>query len=224
MPSFFFDRLDSQTFTSSGSFVVPKNVSWVLVRASGGGGGGGKGGATGTFGGAGGAGALVEDRIAIVTPGETITVTIGAGGGGGTSAAGNPGGDTTFGSYLTFRGGLGGAKGDLGSSINATNANLLTQTVAAHVSYSKLCNFGGPAGVDGMDSQFASSAGTGSNGGGGGASWGAGATGGNSTPSTGGSAAANSGAGGGGGGASGGNEANGGDGGSGKLIVYFQKT
>lgn len=86
------------TFTSSGSWTVPSGVSkcavWVI-----GGGGGGRGGnankqpsATAVIGGRGGHGAgLSHEYLYSVTPGASVTVTVGAGGTGGAGGAGASG-------------------------------------------------------------------------------------------------------------------------------------
>ena len=90
-----------QTFLTSGSFVVPARVSQILVKAirpgagggaSGGGGGAGAsanvGGGGGGKGGSGGGGAgSVRDLLLAVTPGESLTMTVGAGGAGGAGVA-----------------------------------------------------------------------------------------------------------------------------------------
>jgi hypothetical protein len=78
------------TFTGTTTFVVPPGVTALRCRALGAGGGGGGGGtigkagkATSCHGGAGGgAGMLLEDVLR-VTPGDTLTITVGAGGAGG---------------------------------------------------------------------------------------------------------------------------------------------
>lgn len=83
-----------QQFTASGTFVVPSGVTEVSILAVGGGGGGGCGSSYSA--GGGGGGGVVRKR-ATVTPGESLTITVGAGGAGGTSAAplGAKGGNTT---------------------------------------------------------------------------------------------------------------------------------
>lgn len=71
-----------EVFTTSGSFIVPidvTSVSAVVVAAGGGGGGSGD---TDETGGGGGGGGLAYATFA-VTPGETLTVTVGTGGSGG---------------------------------------------------------------------------------------------------------------------------------------------
>lgn len=112
-------KLDSEEFTSSGTFNVPSTVSvvWVTAVGAGGGGGGAGGNTYNAGGGGGGAGELYLDYKVAVTPGASITVTIGAAGTGGTGGNnGTDGGDTTFGSLLTAEGGGGGKKGSSSGS------------------------------------------------------------------------------------------------------------
>jgi hypothetical protein len=112
-------RLQHFVFTSSGTFTVPRGVTAVTVNGYGGAGGGGGGAtpssATDDFpasGGGGGGGALLGTRVVTVTPGASITVTVGAGGAGGASDTnGNDGADSTFGELARFHGGQGGARG-----------------------------------------------------------------------------------------------------------------
>lgn len=73
----------AQIFTSNGTFTVPNGVSGVKVTVVGGGGGGALG-STESYGGqGGGAGAAAIKWLTGLTPGNTITVTIGSGGIGG---------------------------------------------------------------------------------------------------------------------------------------------
>ena len=110
--------LDGETITrvqltsgTSATWNVPSGVSSVLVTLQGGGGGGGAdniGPAGGGSGGGGGAsGEYIKHVYYTVTPGGTVTYTIGAGGAGG-PADGGVGGSTVFGT-LTARGGDGGS-------------------------------------------------------------------------------------------------------------------
>ncbi len=115
----------TQTFTSSGTFTVPAGVYSVKVEAWGGGGaGGGVDGASGTYraGGGGGGGAFVLNNSVSVTPGNNITVTVGAGGTGVTAADGNPGGQSSFGGLVNANGGAGGKVGKSGSNAGAGGA------------------------------------------------------------------------------------------------------
>jgi hypothetical protein len=102
--------LHAAAVTTSGTFVVPAGVKMVSCRLAGGGGGGGGAGNIGSlstapacYGGpGGGAGMILESRLA-VTPGDTLTIVIGAGGTGGVGSAaaagpvGNNGGSGTAG-------------------------------------------------------------------------------------------------------------------------------
>lgn len=94
---------------TSGTYTVPEGVTTLYISGCAGGGGG-----SAVYGG--GAGESVKRKKITVTPGEQITVTIGAGGNASVSdkktyttpsAAAGSGGDTSFGSYLTLRGGKG---------------------------------------------------------------------------------------------------------------------
>ena len=96
----------SQSFTSSGTFSVPSGVTAVDVLVVAGGGAGG-----GDAGGGGGAGGLIFRPGFTVSPGGTVSVTVGAGGAttpGG--AVGSTGQDSVFGT-LTAKGGGGGGGG-----------------------------------------------------------------------------------------------------------------
>ena len=101
-----------QVFLSSGTFVVPTNVTRIRVEMWGGGGGGGSFGPETigniTFyspGGGGGAGAYAFN-VFNVTPGASYVVNLGGGGG-----AGGAGGNTSFGGLISAGGGSGGTRG-----------------------------------------------------------------------------------------------------------------
>lgn len=94
-----------QEFNASGTWTKPPGVSFVYVEAIGGG-GSGSAPASGSHGGGG--GAFASRHLRAVDVGATVTVTVGTGGTSVTGAVGNNGGDTTFGSLLTARGGRGG--------------------------------------------------------------------------------------------------------------------
>ena len=96
-------------FLYSGTFTVPEGVEEVWLSMCGGGGGGKQGhyvneGDSHSGGGGGGAHAILAQNTA-VTPGEVITITVGAGGN-----AGSAGGTSSFGPYVSCAGG-GGATG-----------------------------------------------------------------------------------------------------------------
>jgi hypothetical protein len=90
--------------TTEGGWLVPAGISSVKVRIWGGGGAGGTG-FTGP--GGGGAGGGYCEGYYDVTPGETITITVGNGGAG----SGTPGGTSSFGALASALGGQAGAEG-----------------------------------------------------------------------------------------------------------------
>lgn len=116
-----------QTYTTAGtySFVVPSGVTSVSAAAIGG--GGGAYGGSGNAGGGAGGGAFRYVNNISVTPGQTITVTVGAAGTGGLSTTN--GGQSSFGSFVvapgggrsTGTGGGSGASGGTGSGGNGGN-------------------------------------------------------------------------------------------------------
>lgn len=211
-----------QVFNSSGTFVVPTNVTRIMVELWGGGGGGGGGGCggtngSGTGGGGGGGSAYAKDLI-FVTPGSELSVTVGAGGGGGngssvsgvSAATGANGGTSSIGG-INAQGGNGGGGGSTSDGGSVTEG------------------FGGGGGGTGIGSGRISV--TGQSGQSGGLNGASGAT---PNPGSGGNAAGGGGFGGGngnispGGGASGGfGSFNGGagsagqTGGSGRVIVWW---
>ena len=102
-----------QIFASSGTFTVPTGITSLIVRVFGAGSGGAS--SLGSVVGAG--GGYGEGSITGLTPGASISVTVGTGGNGvaGNSSA-NPGagGTSSFGSYITCTGGS--ATGTAGSA------------------------------------------------------------------------------------------------------------
>lgn len=180
--------IGQSAYTTAGTFnfVVPNNVtsiSAVCVGGGGGGGGGEIGNDDGTSGGGG--GALCYGTIP-VTPGETLTITVGAGGnGGGSGGNGTAGGPTTIsrGATNLITAGGGGA----GQERSTATVNGGTRSVDASVTNSSGGNGGNSGG---------NSANTGSGGGGAGGYSGNGGAGG----TTGNGSAAQTGGGGGGGG------------------------
>lgn len=86
----------TQTISTTGSFVVPSDVTIMhatCVGAGAGGGGGASPTANGGGGGSGGAGAYPLSLDLTVTPGQTLTITTGAGGSGATAATHNVNGN-----------------------------------------------------------------------------------------------------------------------------------
>ena len=106
-----------QVLNSSGTFTVPSGVTEMFVVAIGGGGGSGKRSAGSTSGGdnsVGGNGGLSSNFVTGLTPGGTISYTVGNGGNGSNGGNGASGGTTTFSSVSA--GGGGGGRG--GSNVN----------------------------------------------------------------------------------------------------------
>ncbi|MFA7243539.1 MAG: glycine-rich domain-containing protein [Sulfuricellaceae bacterium] len=77
-----------QFWTSSTTWVVPAGVTRIRASALGGGGAGGYAGSGNLFSGSGGGGGLFLRGDLNVTPGETLTITVGTGGTGSTGAPG----------------------------------------------------------------------------------------------------------------------------------------
>lgn len=113
-----------QVFTASGNWTVPANITKAFVTVIGGGGGGGGGIGTGFAdagdvwygGGGGGGGGRALKIVTPLTPGDVITITVGAGGTAGSATLDNAGngGSSSFGVHVSA---TGGAKG----RGNATN-------------------------------------------------------------------------------------------------------
>jgi hypothetical protein len=100
----------SQTYQTPGTytFVVPAGVTRILVQVWGGGGGGGSATVAGASG-SGGCGGGYCEKICTVTPGASITITVGARGVGSTGAFnGTAGGTSSVGSFCSATGGDGG--------------------------------------------------------------------------------------------------------------------
>jgi hypothetical protein len=127
--------LQEQRFTSSGTFTVPTGVTkvWATVVGAGGGGATRDGSNVVAWGGY--SGAYITEQVT-VTPGASITVTIGTGGGSG----GGSGNASSFGA-LSASGGYGGSKvpisdkialnGESGYGIGGAGATNSTGTAAA---------------------------------------------------------------------------------------------
>jgi Glycine-rich domain len=116
--------LQSQEFTSSGTFNVPAGLTSIWLTMIGGGGGGGTTIVAGNGGGGGGTGEIVQQDPIPCTASGTITVTIGAAGAGGasgqvTAQPGQNGGDTSItsnGVQYFARGGKGATAGAIGGA------------------------------------------------------------------------------------------------------------
>jgi hypothetical protein len=94
-----------QSFASSGTFTVPAGVTQVEVEVWGGG-SGSYASVSGTPSGGGSGGGYSRKRVSGLTPGSTVTVTVGAGGTAGTSGvAPGAGGTSSFGAYASASGG-----------------------------------------------------------------------------------------------------------------------
>lgn len=112
--------LRCQKFEASGTYVVPPRVYTVYITEAGGGAGGGRGASSN---GGGGAQAYLKEPVS-VTPGDSISVTVGAGGAGKASSDGDgaDGGDSSFGALLVAAGGNGdGTAGGTGGMAGAAN-------------------------------------------------------------------------------------------------------
>ena len=122
---------NAAVFTASGTFVVPTGVTnmWTYMFGGGGGGGAGSQGpsaaSTQSLGGAGGAGSVALYQPFSVSPGNTITVTVGAGGTGGAPAGPADGSDGAYSSLgigvSTVVYAAGGAGGPGGSHVVAAS-------------------------------------------------------------------------------------------------------
>jgi len=99
-----------QTFTASGTFVVPNGVTRVKATVIGGGGGGGSHASQSA--GGGGAGGQAVKIVVNLAPGTPYSVTVGGGGAGATSPGdGGVGGTSSFASFASATGGNGGNGG-----------------------------------------------------------------------------------------------------------------
>ena len=183
-----------QSFTTSGTFAVPTGLSQlnaVLVVAGGGGAGGA--GPQHVSGGGGGGGGLIYMPSVPVTPGGTITMTVGAGGHGYPNGhgAGNAGQDSVFGAspspglgtsgVLTAKGGGaggsysgggtdGGSGGGGGTGIPSNTYAAKTATQPTQPGNSGAYGFGNPGGAGQGYSNGSSPYGGGGGGAGGGGS------------------------------------------------------
>ena len=120
---------NSQLFTANGTFTVPANITRVRITvvAGGGGGGGCAGSACGqTEGGMGGFGGSSIAYVTGLTPGGTISITVGAAGSAGSSAsgAGGTGGTSSAASNASATGGGGGNYNQTGGAATPGTGSL----------------------------------------------------------------------------------------------------
>lgn len=131
-----------QVFTSNGTWTRPSGITTVLVIAIGAGGGGGDGGGAVSAGGGGGGGEYVYASVSVA---GNVTVTRGVGGAGGNGSGqdGAVGGDTTFGSLISAKGGSGGTgSGGNTGGVGATGGSVTGERIGL------LDGGDGAAGVD----------------------------------------------------------------------------
>ena len=105
--------LQMQVFTSNGTFVVPTNVTSIIIEAWGGGGMGGTGSASYDVGGGGGGAGGYTKALYAVTPGASYPVVVGAGG-----ATGQPTGGNTSMDFVILA--TGGSPGTSPTSLSVT--------------------------------------------------------------------------------------------------------
>jgi hypothetical protein len=126
-------------YNSGGTFTVPAGKTVAKITAMSGGGGGAGGLYLSSNGGWGGYGGYGVGYATGLTPGGTVTVTVGkAGQGGAVSTNGTAGGASSFGSYLTITGGGAGTTGFVfGSGGSATGSlyNANTRIASASSTY-----------------------------------------------------------------------------------------
>ncbi|MBK9338507.1 MAG: PKD domain-containing protein [Lewinellaceae bacterium] len=153
-----------------GTFTVPAGVTCVRVQAWGGGGGGGMndtGGGSGADGAGGGGGGGYREGVLIVSPGDNITVAIGAAGAGApntTNTAGTAGGNSTVthtSGVITANGGTAGTSGTAGGT---GGGGSFSGTVYGQIAFAGGAGGGGDANEGGGGGGSAGSAGNGGNG------------------------------------------------------------
>ena len=133
----------AKIFTASGTFTIPTGVTQALVTVVGGGGAGYNGTPGDVGGGGGGGGGTIQGYITGLTPGGTVTVTVGG------SA-----GSSSFGSYLTATAGSTGSGnyGGGGGSSSASGATIVYQATGytgSNGSQYTCCGAGYPLGGSG---------------------------------------------------------------------------
>lgn len=119
-----------QAFGTSGTFTVPSGITRLEVYVWAGGGGGRGVNTVGQVGGDGGICGFGAASITGLTPGGSISVTVGAGGAGGNGANGSTGGTSSFGTYISCTGGVGGTLSSTRSLPGAATFSGVAQTLA----------------------------------------------------------------------------------------------
>jgi len=167
----------SQTFTTSGTFTVPKGVNLVFIELWGGGGGGSEPPSLGT--GNGGSAAASYVGQVLVTPEASVTVTIGSGGAG--NSGGGPGADGTDSRFANIfsRGGKGGTESAAVSTVAVAGDSSFRANGGAGLFFSSTAYNGGEAGYGNGSAGVLGDAADGGLGAGGGAGSGSGGDGGN---------------------------------------------
>lgn len=120
-----FSSINVQVFTASGTYTPSPNMLYAQVEVVGGGGGGGgtPAGNNDNFGGGGGgSGAYARKIFNATTLGSSQSVIIGDGGGGVLGGSGGQGAPSSFGSFITCTGGLGGIASYFGVGGNGGTA------------------------------------------------------------------------------------------------------
>lgn len=135
-----------QVFTSSGSWTVPAGITKAKVTVIGGGGGGGGTNGEPLRGGGGGGGGGSIRLVTGLTPGTSVTVTVGAGGTAANDTAGGTGGTSSFGAFCSATGGAGGARRISGSTTNGTGVPNCATGAAAGTGSSGDINMSGTVG------------------------------------------------------------------------------
>lgn len=171
---------DYQVFTSSGLWTKPTGLSASAVAHIEAWGAGGGGGSYGGYGSGGGGGGYSERWMLLSALTATVAITVGAGGAI-SNGNGNPGGNSSFGAYLTAYGGGGGGRwgygggggGALGAGGNDTQFGSLSLGGAPDGGDAGGGNsrFGGGGGGIGGSATLCKGANSFMGGGGGGAKW-----------------------------------------------------
>lgn len=133
-----------QVFTSSGTFTVPSGITTVKVTVCGGGGGGAQ---NSSSAGSGGGGGVAIKYVTGLTPGGTVTVTVGSGSTG-------TGGTSSFGAYCSATGGGGGTSGAPGAGGTASGGDINLSGGGGGTSASAAGSGGGAGGARGQDGYY----------------------------------------------------------------------